>query len=148
MSTRRDDATTSDDLAVRFPELPVASYLRLLAWSDRATEVIVNDPALDSVARANGVHVLDRSYVGLAHRCRAAFCDEAAKAVRAGRSTMAPTVSAPRRLWRVSLATYERGTAWLARFGHDASPIPAPTREVEATQRRLHEALRTAYGAA
>ena len=148
MSSPGTNATTSDDLSVRFPELPVAAYLRLLAWSDRATEVIVNDPALDSVARANGVHVLDRSFVGVSHRCRAAFCDEAASALRAGRSTMSPTVAAPRRLWRVSLATYERATDWLARFGHDASPIPAPPREVEATQRRLHEALRTAYGAA
>jgi hypothetical protein len=149
MSSDRTDASVAppEDLTVRFPELPVVSYLRLMAWSDRASEAIVNDAAFDSVARANGVHVLDRSLVRLSHRCRATFCDEAARAVRAGRATMAPVVSAPRRLWRESLSTYERANEWFERLRATDSPIPSPTREVETTQRRLADALRSAYSA-
>jgi hypothetical protein len=60
---------------------------------------------------------------------------------------MAPVVSAPRRLWRESLSTYERATEWFERLGATDSPIPSPTREVETTQRRLADALRSAYAA-
>lgn len=133
----------SEDLTVRFPDLPVTSYLRLIAWSDRAAEVIVADPTLESVARANGVRVLDRKIAQLANRCRAVFCDEAAKALRAGRTTMAPVVVAPLPLWRESLTNLDRATEWL---GHmKTSPIPEPTREIETTHRRVADALRAAF---
>jgi len=146
----RDDgeAGAAEELVVRFPELPVVSYLQAIAWSDRAAEAIVTDPALDSVARANGVHVLDRSIARLNHRCRASFCDEAARAVHEGRATMAPIVAAPRRLWRESLSVYERASEWFERLGGETSPIPPKTGEIETTQRRLADALRSAYGSA
>ncbi len=137
----------SDEVTVRFPELPVVSYLGVMAWNAEASEVIVSDPGLESVARANGVPLLDREIVHLKERCRAAFIHEAARAVRTERPTMSPTVVAPLRLWRQGLDTFDRAQAWLARLGAaGSSPIPEPTREVETAQRRLVEAVRAAYG--
>jgi hypothetical protein len=134
-----------ESLTVRFPQLPVVAYLRLMAWSSRAAEAIVADAALESVARANGVNVLDRATAHLSHRCASVFAAEAAKAVRAGHTTMAPEVAAPLRLWRESLTTYERANEWIARMSRGTSPIPAPTRDVETTQKRLADALRSAF---
>jgi hypothetical protein len=142
-----DDA--AEHLTVHFPELPVVSYLRTIAWSSHVGEVIVADPALESVARANGVRVLDRTIAELGNRCVAVFSEEAAKAVKAGRTTMAPVVAAPLRLWREGVANLERAFIWFEQLGAPGtSPIPAPTREIETTQRRLADAIRSAYSGA
>lgn len=138
----------ASELTVRFPELPVVSYLRAMAWSNKVGEAIVADPALESVARANGVRVLDRSIARLGNRCAAVFTDEAAKAVRAGRTTMAPVVAAPLRLWREGVTNFDRAFEWFERLkAPGTSPIPPVTREIETTQRRLVDAVRDAYAA-
>ena len=141
-------AAGSPELTVRFPELPVVSYLRAMAWGSKVGEAIVADPALESVARANGVRVLDRAIAHLGNRCAAAFSEEAAKAVRAGRATMATVVAAPLRLWREGVTNFDRAVEWFEHLdAPGTSPIPSPTREVESTQRRLVEAVRAAYAA-
>ena len=144
-----DHEPAQDDLVVRFPELPIVAYLRAMAWSNKVGEAIVGDPGLESVARANGVRVFDRSITRLGHRCTAVFSEEAARALRAGRDTMAPVVTAPLRLWREGVSNFDRAVEW---FEHLKSPgphaLPPMTREIESTQRRLAEAVRAAYGSA
>jgi hypothetical protein len=143
----REGIGADDDVRVEFPELPVGSYLRLMAWSHKAGDALLGDPALESVARAHGVLVHDRALARLHHRCAAVFAAEAARTVRRGGTTMAPVVSAPLRLWRDGVANNDRALEWFERLRHGSSAVPLPPRDIEATQRRLADAVRSAYGA-
>ena len=134
-------------LEVRFPELPVPVYLRTMAWGNSTGAAILSDPALEAVARANGVRILDRSVQQLGHTTAAAFHSAAATAVRAGASTMAPVVSAPIRLWAEGLTNAERFSEWLERLGGSTADLPAMTREIEATWGKLFAVAKESYAA-
>jgi hypothetical protein len=146
--SRRAKDPSDRELEVRFPELPVTSYLRTMAWGNRTSATLLGDPALEAIARANGVRVLDRAVLRLGALHLASFHEAATRAIRSGTTTMAPVVIAPYRLWSEGLDNAERFAEWLARIGGGAgAPVPAMTRDVESTWRRLFGTARQAYSA-
>jgi hypothetical protein len=136
-------------LAVSFPELPIASYLRFLEWSELTAAAILADPALESVARANGVRILDRAIQLLSYRTRAAFDEAAAEAIRNGSETLTFIVSAPLRLWSEGIANSVRFNEWVGAYrGSIGDSLPKPSRDVDATFRTLLGTAREAYASA
>lgn len=134
------------DVSVSFPELPIASYLRFLEWSELTVAAILADPALESVARANGVRVLDRAIQLLNYRSRAAFDEAAVEALRKGSKTLAFNVSAPLRLWSEGISNSLRFNEWMAASrGSIAASLPKPSRDVDATFRKVLGTAREAY---
>jgi hypothetical protein len=136
-------------LSVSFPELPIASYLRFLEWSELTAAAILVDPALGSVARANGVRILDRAIQLLGYRTRAAFDRAAVQAIRNGSKTLTFEVSAPLRLWSEGITNSVRFNEWVGTFrGSIADSLPKPSRDVDATFRKLLGTAREAYASA
>jgi hypothetical protein len=136
-------------VSVSFPELPIASYLRFLEWSELTVAAILADPALESMARANGVRVLDRAIQLLNSRTRAAFDEAAVEALRKGSRTLAFNVSAPRRLWSEGITNSLRFNEWVeASRGSIAASLPKPSRDVDATFRKVLGTAREAYASA
>lgn len=134
------------DVSVSFPELPIASYLRFLEWSELTVAAILADPALESVARANGVRVLDRAIQLLNYRSRAAFDEAAVEALRKGSKTLAFNVSAPLRVWSEGISNSLRFNEWMAASrGSIAASLPKPSRDVDATLRKVLGTAREAY---
>jgi hypothetical protein len=150
----RDADPTGEDqgeraLSVSFPELPIASYLRFLEWGELTAAAILADPALESVARANGVRVLDRAIQLLGYRTRAAFDGAAVDAIRKGSKTLTFDVSAPLRLWSEGITNTLRFNEWVgASRGATAASLPKPSRDVDATFRKLLGTAREAYASA
>lgn len=136
-------------VSVSFPELPIASYLRFLEWSELTVAAILADPALESVARANGVRVLDRAIQLLNSRTRAAFDEAAVEALLKGSKTLAFNVSAPLRLWSEGITNSLRFNEWVeASRGSIAASLPKPSRDVDATYRKVLGTAREAYASA
>jgi hypothetical protein len=101
------------------------------------------------VARANGVRVLDRAIQLLSYRTRAAFDDAAVEALRKGSKTLAFNVSAPLRLWSEGITNSLRFNEWVAASqGSIAGSLPKPSRDVDATFRKLLGTARVAYASA
>jgi hypothetical protein len=148
-SKATDDTPGERALSVTFPELPIASYLRFLEWSELTAAAILADPALESVARANGVRVLDRAIQLLGYRTRAAFAEAAVEAIRKGSRTLAFDVSAPIRLWSEGITNSLRFNEWVgASRGSIAASLPKPSRDVDATFRKILGTAREAYASA
>ena len=148
-SKPKDEDQGERALSVSFPELPIASYLRFLEWSELTAAAILADPTLESVARANGVRILDRSIQLLGYRTRAAFDEAALEAIRKGSKTLTFNVSAPLRLWSEGITNTLRFNEWVgAARGSTAASLPKPTRDVDATFRRLLGTAREAYASA
>jgi hypothetical protein len=151
---KRDSNPTGGDqgeraLSVSFPELPIASYLRFLEWSELTAAAILADPALESVARANGVRLLDRAIQLLGYRTRAAFDEAAVDALRKGSKTLSFDVSAPLRLWSEGITNTLRFNEWVgASRGSIIAGLPKPTRDVDATFRKVLGTAREAYASA
>jgi hypothetical protein len=121
---------TDGQLEVRFPELPITAYLRVLSWG----------------GAANGVHILDRDVQRLSSLGIAAFCESASRTVRAGATMMSPSVTAPYRVWSSGIATSERLFEWTGRLrGSNATGFPAPSREVRSVWSNLFTTARHAY---
>jgi hypothetical protein len=136
-------------LSVSFPELPIASYLRFLEWSELTAAAILADPALESVARANGVRILDRAIQLLNSRTRAAFDQAAVRAIRNGSGTLTFEVSVPLRLWAEGITNSVRFNEWVGTFhGSIGDRLPKPSRDVDATFRKVLGTAREAYASA
>jgi hypothetical protein len=137
---------TDGQLEVRFPELPITAYLRVLSWGGAAMAALLAEPTLEAVARANGVHILDRDVQRLSSLGIAALCESASRTVRAGATTMSPSVTAPYRVWSSGIATSERLFEWTGRLrGSNATGFPAPSREVRSVWSNLLTTARQAY---
>lgn len=144
-----DTAGEERGLEVRFPELPVPAYLRVVAWCGDAMAAFLSDPSLEAAARANGVRVLDREVQQLGCSIVAAFTLAAARANRARTATMAPSVTAPRQVWLEGIENAEHLVAWTRRLrGSTATGFPLPGREVESVWSALLASAREACVAA
>jgi hypothetical protein len=143
--TAPDADTAERGLEVRFPELPVPAYLRVVAWCGDAMAALLADGSLEAAARANGVRVLDREVQQLGCSIVAAFTLAAARANRAGAATMAPSVTAPPRVWLEGIENAEHLAAWADRLrGSTATGFPLPSREVGSVWSTLLAAARDA----
>lgn len=130
-------------LTVRFPELPISTYLRWIAWWNRFKVAMLSDPTLEAIAAANGVRALDRDIEYWVATVHGAISDEAAEAAEHGQSTVAPVVVASSLLWTDYLALADSRTEWLERVAgtHTAEHIPYPTDEVRRAREMFRDAI-------